>query len=78
MKLLYLSSAQFFHVVHLTLGDTGSGYIKKESTRRSSNKWKKTLNRVYLRCVTNFCATVSNKSSKEITFLSTPNVKKKI
>ena len=43
---LTLPSTQF--LVHLRLGDTGNSYIKKESTRRSSNKCRKNLNRIYL------------------------------
>ena len=39
--------------------------IKKESTRNASNKGTRTLHRVYLHCVANFCATVLN-ISKEI------------
>ena len=47
--------------------------IKKESTRRSSNKWKTTLYRDYSHRIANLCTTVSISSQRKL-FLTTPNV----
>ena len=43
-----------------------SSIIKRESTRRSSNKWTKILYRDYWHHIANFCVTALNIFSKEI------------
>ena len=73
IKVVSWSPLTIAHQVHSIIS---LQVIKKESTRRSSNKWwKKTLYRDYSHRIANFCATVSNIFSKEIIFNNTKCLK---
>jgi len=63
MKVVSWSPFTIAHQVHSIIF---LRVIKKESTRRLSNKWKKTLYRDYSHRIANGCATVLNIFSKEI------------
>ena len=62
---------KFVRFMLASLSDLLDFCLKKESTRRLSNKSTKTLYRDYLLCISNLCETVFNIFCKEIISINT-------